>query len=232
MLFAALLLASSGAAVIPAEDPALLACTAHAARIDAFRDIPTEALAADETFLDKVEGRWCADEVTGYWRAAHDQARIALGLPEGGSYNSEKQRLAEANMRRMLSEAWAVAAPMRADPPPLSASRRDKFRLIWTLENLSEESPVGLAVKPVVTCLAPRLRADPRRVRALGEAMGGGAPVDLAPHADECGYSEGVTTVAAMMGASLPGDPQSTYETSASRMIQMLLFYATIAQPK
>lgn len=231
MLLAALALLSSGAAV-PADDPALLRCMAHAARTDAFRDLPTEALGADETFLEKVEGRWCADEATKYWRLAHEQARVALGLPEGGSYNKEKQRLAEANMRRMLGEAWAVAAPMRADPPPLSTNRRARFRLTWTLENLSEDSPVGRAIEPVVTCLAARLRTDPPRVQALGEAMGGGTLLDLAPHADGCSYPEAVTTVAGMMAASLPGDTPPTYETSAGRMIQMLLFYATIAQPK
>jgi hypothetical protein len=224
--------AAAPALVAPAENRALAVCLAHAARTDAYRDIPTEALAQDAAFLKAVSGRWCAEEAAAYWPVAHEAARTALGLPEGAPYQSDKQRLAEANMDRMMGEAWAAAAPLRAAPPPMAAPRRAKFKLVWTLENLSETSPVGLATKPAVTCLAGRLREDQGTARALGEAVSAGRTLDLALHAEACGHGAAVAEIGALMAASLPGDPPETYTASAEGVLQSLLFFATLAQPK
>lgn len=223
---------ASAAPAAPAENRALAVCMAHASRTDAFRGIASEALAGDEAFIEAVRGRWCADEASAYWPVAHEEARVALGLPEGTTYTFGKQRLAEANMARMMREAWAAAAPLRADPPAMGAQRRAKFKLVWTLENLSETSPVGLAAKPAVTCVAAKLREEPVKLRALGEAVAKRETIDLAPHAEACGYAAAVADIGALMAASLPGDPPETYTASAEAILQGALFFAAMAQTK
>ena len=227
---AALALAAGDTPDVPANDPALVACMAHASNTGQFRAIASDELAADEAFLENVEGSWCSDEASNYWSLAHQEARVELGLPEEGLPGPGQQELAEANMHRLLGEAWAAAAPLRADPPPQSKEQRAKFMLVWNLDNMDEDTPVGLASKPAILCAAKALKADPALLRPMGTNGGTIDAATIDRRFATCEYGQAVDKVAALTAEGLPGYSPAEYRQMAEKTLGTMLFYASLAQ--
>jgi hypothetical protein len=227
---AALALAAGETADVPANDPALVACMAHASNTGRFRAIASDELGDDETFLDSVEGSWCSDEASNYWSLAHQEARAELGLPEEGLPGPGQQELAEANMHRMLGEAWASAAALRADPPRQSEEERDRFLLVWNLDNMGEDTAVGLASKPAILCAASALKDNPLLIRKMAERGGSIDAASIDRAYPSCGYGQAVGQVAALTAEGLPGYADDEYRQMAEQTLGTMLFYASIAQ--
>lgn len=218
-------LAVSVAASDAPERTALAQCMAYLAQAPEYASLSDDQIAREPSFLEAAKSNYCSDEASPFWRVAHERAHAKLGT-EGNTL--ESQKLAEEEMRSILSEIWDQAHMSRAEPVALSPARKARFAQSWLSDDQNSKEVMALAEEPIL-CVGAAARAGKGlQDKDIMAAAGGTETRAFTTVGNGCGYESAKQAIARKIEGRFPDlGSQAAIQISGAFLGQMTFWSLT-----